>query len=185
MWGAVSTVSGISCTSSRTRALSLAEVAVSLAVFSLLLVAIVLIGQVGKQARTQEDAQQRNYRAALLALQHIKQELAHARVDDIRTARLRYRQPQVDEGGLPRFGPTGELFWGPSTLLRTISGRLVRDRAGEPRRELASLGPHGSVTFEQPTETLTSVIVRVHTQFGDEPSPADVSVSLRLRIDNR
>lgn len=138
------------------RALSLAEVLVTGAIFASLLVGLVAIQIMARRVSIQHENRSDVYRAAWLGVQSIRSELQSALVDpvDPTLGLVNYHPPLLDSAGRPSLSPvSGELLHMPETLsiLKRPDGWLVRRQpsANPVDRKLAFLGAQGSCLFER------------------------------------
>ncbi|MBI3927603.1 MAG: prepilin-type N-terminal cleavage/methylation domain-containing protein [Armatimonadetes bacterium] len=166
------------------RAVTLPELLVAMAVFSLVLLIVVAVQSSGLQATRKHDLHEETFRAAMLAAEHLKRELPGALVEgDVGgVPRLTYRVPRLDEQGRPVLGPTGEVLWsGPIGLELDSTGYLIRTEADDVRR-LAYLGPEGQVSFLATPDRIDELQVRfvARRKQGEQSSEFPLDLTFRL-----
>jgi hypothetical protein len=151
----------------RSNALSLLEVVVAGAVFSLLLTAVVLIEMQAQRLRHIQDKDSDAYRAAVLLLEYLQEEADGAYVlpGDDGDTQLTYRPPLRSGVGLT-LGPSGAAQQEDEAVLSLLpDGRVVRIRGSEVRPVVA-LGARGRLRFEFPASNLLNVDVHSEPHNG-------------------
>ncbi|MBI3926123.1 MAG: hypothetical protein HY319_11320 [Armatimonadetes bacterium] len=150
----------------RSRGVTLLETLIASAVFVIILVAVIQIERVGRDAASKNDAQTETFRMAALADEHVRRELRASRVLAFsgKQGSLRYTPAARTAEGFVEVDGSGIVFQTePAEILMDGDGNLVRDFGVEPARILAALGTEGSAEFELVEEDLlraTYVAVR-------------------------
>lgn len=142
------------------KGLSLLEVLVAGAVFSILLTAVVLIELHSHRMRLTQDKKSDAYRAAILLIEFIQAELDGAYVvpGDDGDTQLRYRPP-LRNGNRLRIGPSGACEQEQEALIRLLAdGKVTRSQASQVR-SVARLGKRGRLEFRFPSSNLLDISV--------------------------
>lgn len=153
----------------RSSGLSLLEAVVAAAIFSVLLTAVVVIEMQAHKLRRQQDKNSDAYRAAVLLLEYLQEELDGAYVvpGDDGDSQLTYR-PAWRSGVGISLGPSGAAQQEDEAVLQLrTDGKVVRTRASQVRPVVA-LGARGGLRFEFPASNLLNI--EVHS----EPHPDSV-----------
>jgi type II secretory pathway pseudopilin PulG len=112
------------------------------------------------------DQREQALRGCLLAVEHIRSELAVAWVEDVDGNVITYHLPSLDASGEARVTSTGDVIWGPAFSLSLDGEQLMRKTVPENpleapvERPLSRLGPGAVFTVEKLTSTLIRVTVR-------------------------
>jgi len=165
----------------------MAEVLVTLAVFSGLVMLTLAIHGMSLRSASKSEAESGAYREALVALGYLEEELRGARLTAVRLDDLRFRKPVLEEG-LPLLAPSGDFVYPPRECVLTVDAenRLVLLQPGLPARILARLGERGGINFQAVTETLLRVYLRCHHRLErggarpDQESFFDVTREFRM-----
>ncbi|MCA9794443.1 MAG: prepilin-type N-terminal cleavage/methylation domain-containing protein [Candidatus Eremiobacteraeota bacterium] len=166
---------------SRDRGLTLVETLVVCGLFALLLTMVVVIETTQRRAQQQQAAVSGNYRAAMVAVEHLRAELQNARLvlaeGDLEANRLRYLRPRLLDGEVV-VGQGGLAFEDTPRTIELRGASLVRTN---PDRKLAELGPSGG--FELAVQGASGRLLRVTIRAGRESSgqPYEALLDLRLR----
>ncbi|MBM3462529.1 MAG: hypothetical protein FJX76_10555 [Armatimonadetes bacterium] len=138
------------------------EVVVASAIFAGVLLVIVLIQNMSRQAFTKTDVHAETFRQAANGVDHIRRELAGSRVSLEQTTADRLVFLKRPESSVPVVVAGGIDYSGAfSNITRTAGGDLVRfDGARNETRRLAVLGPSGAVRFALVGPRLLRVTVR-------------------------
>lgn len=174
------------------RGLTLIEVLVVSALFAGLALVLLAVYQVAVRAHAREDAQDATNRAAMLALEQVREGLRGCQVlepnDPTAPAvgQTRFRYPRLDPNGLFQVDNRGEPVWaGLATLSSDEGGTLwLRPAEGEPR-VLGRLGEGGGITFRLVEPLLLEiklVAMRPHT---DPIRRARSELTTRLALTNQ
>lgn len=154
----------------RNRALSLLEVLVTMAIFGVLITAVVLIEVGMRSSRPREDAHSQAFRSVTLAGEFLRSELTGAYVQPQNTLALTY-YPTVRADARVPLGPSGVAEAQPETVLqRESDGRLVRLQGSE-RRVVCQLGQQGEFSFHFVRSNLLQVHLKaVPSELGSYSS---------------
>lgn len=166
--------------------LSLIELVVAVAVFSIVLVVVAAVQNAGWYATSKQLAHESAFRGAMLASEHLKRELPGALVEPLgpNGRFLTYRVPQRDSQGRPVIGPTGEVAWSePVVLALDQEGYLIRVE-GDISRRLSFLGPRGEVQFTMTPGRIDELQVQLVSHRGRERESV-YELGLRFRLANQ
>ncbi|MEW6278051.1 MAG: hypothetical protein AB1758_05465 [Candidatus Eremiobacterota bacterium] len=170
--------------------MSLPEVLVGMGLLSLIMLVTVGIYSAGTRAQRKADAHTATYRAAMVALEHVRSEL---RGGQLLTPALlglgpqpaaSYRYARV-QGGLPLVDDQGVPLWAGTATLRVRSdGRLVKEDRRGTVRVLSDLGRGGSVTFERVDLQLLRLKIVAERKEGDASRDSVYRVTADLELPN-
>lgn len=135
------------------RGLTLAEVLVASAIFSLITVMTLAAYRLSFQASAQQDVHSQAHRAAMLGVSHLQRLLRGAKlvapkVGDPSASELQF-QPPLKSGDLLEVDQWGAPRWGNPQTIRLEGTSLVHEDDTGRTRLLARLGDRGEVAFAQ------------------------------------
>lgn len=172
------------------RGLSLFEVLVSVALFSVMMLALFAVYFQAATAHRKGSAQSEAYRSVMLALNHTERELRGAQLLFPTTwglyqppsTELTYFYPQVQDGQVT-VDTTGTPLWAGRARLSVAGGRyLQHDETRNTERLLADLGPTGTVSFKRVERDLLEVKALAYKpdELGRSVTRFEFAVVLRL-----
>lgn len=172
--------------------ITLLEVLVATAVFSIMMVAMMAIYKVSLADRDKVVAHSDTYRAMMITLDRIRDQLRGASLTapsavGTQTASISYLYPMVIDGEMQVDGSGRPVWAGAARLSLDAQGRLVKVDSADPgvTQVLARLGPASSIEFELVARDLLQV--RVHVERGrriDAPRWSQQDMTLHLFLPN-
>lgn len=156
-----------------------------MALFSVVMVAMVAIDRTGRDAFRKSEAESGAWRRAMLGVEHLKRELRGSRVTLVEPAAMELQVPLL-AGATPKVSASGQMVFDadPVRIALDPQRRLVATQAGRPPRVLTELGEKGEVAFEQPRDHLVHVRLKTHSK-GPRRAESTYEVEEDFLLDNQ